>query len=251
MSDGASKDRPGLLEQDNYGVALQEAVAQMRAANLGLQADRAGARPGPEGLVLSFFGAPVRIDPEQGQVTARESGQALPLWEQILVLHYLLGAADGLAELAGDWVAFRELPEAAFYDTAFRQQVAEPLARRFGSGPNALQALKALQGRWGTTAGEQGDASLVFPAFPHVRICFQIWAADEDFPAEANVLFSRSAAACLTAEDAAVLADVALRGVLKAADEPAADEPAADEPTADEPTADEPAADEPAGDEEG
>jgi hypothetical protein len=220
MENGASRDRPGLLEQDNYGVALEKAAEQLRAVNLGLQADRAGARPGPGGLTLPFFGAAVRVDPEGGGVSAVDSGKSLPLWEQILVLHYVLGAVDGLAELTDDWVAFRELPDAAFYDAAFRQQVPEPLARRFGEQPARLQA---LQGRWGATAGEQGDASLVFPAFPHVRLGFVLWAADEDFGAEASVLFSRSTAACLSAEDAAVLADVALRGVLKAADEPTAD----------------------------
>jgi len=67
------------------------------------------------------------------------------------------------------------------------------------------------------------DFDLLKHRFPHVRLAFVLWAADEDFPAEANVLFSRSTAGCLTAEDAAVLADVALRGVLKADDGGAAE----------------------------
>ncbi len=74
----------------------------------------------------------------------------------------------------------------------------------------------ALQAAVERMRGEQGDASLVFPALPHVAVCFQIWAGDEDFQAEANVLFSRSTGRCLTAEDAAVLADVALRRILAA-----------------------------------
>jgi len=206
-----SDERPGLLEQDNYGVALQAAVERMRSADLGTQAARAGATPGVNGLSLRYFGREIIASPETGRVTTAGEGLALPVWEQILVLHYLLGAVDGLAQDARDWVAFRELPEAAFYDSAFRQQVSLPLAERFGAAPEALQR---LQGRWDTERGEQGDASLVFPALPHVGLCFQIWAGDEDFQAEANVLFSRSTGRCLTAEDAAVLADVALRRIL-------------------------------------
>lgn len=216
MPDKPSETRPGLLEQDNYGVAVRAAVERIRSADLGLQAARAGATPGVDGLRLRYFGADVLASADTGQVSRASDGETLPVWEQILVLHYLLGAADGLAEDADHWVAFRELPEAAFYDSAFRQQVASPLAQRFGEQPARLQA---LEGRWDTTRGEQGDASLVFTPFPYVRLAVQVWAGDEDFPAEAGVLFSRSTGRCLTAEDAAVLADVALRLILGASGE--------------------------------
>lgn len=206
-------ERPGLLEQDNYGVALSAAAERLRSCDLAVQARRAGGEAGPEGVTLRYFDEAMLARPEPGRVSRASDGAELPLFEQILVLHYLLGAPEGLGAGLCDWVAFRELPDAAFYEGAFRQQVAAPLAARFGEAPAELTA---LAGRWGSAPGQGGDASLVIPAFPQVHLAFQVWSGDEDFGAEATVLFSRSAGRCLTAEDAAVLADVALRRVLDA-----------------------------------
>lgn len=203
--------RPGLLEQDNYEVAHRAAAARLAARDPALLAARAGLRrAGPDDLALTLLGEDVQVALPSGTVS--RGGAPLPLWEQILVLHYVLGVAEHPLDGPGDgWLAYRELPEASFYAAAFTRQVCQPLAARFGDDPAALAA---LAGRWGAVAGDTGDASLVFDVLPHVRLALVLWAGDADFPAEGNVLFSPSTASCLSAEDAAVLADVVLRLVL-------------------------------------
>lgn len=205
--------RPGLLEQDNYGVALAAAAEELAGRDPDRLAALLGVRqPDDAHLELDFFAEPVRVATDTWTVTGA-GGEPLPSPEQILVLHYLLGGDARPLDRSDDWLAYRELPEASFYAAAFARQVCQPLAHHFGEAP---EKLTALVGRWGSTAGELGDASLQLEALPGLHLVLVVWAGDDDFPPEGNVLFNRDVGTCLTAEDAAVLADMALRRVLPA-----------------------------------
>ena len=54
--------------------------------------------------------------------------------------------------------------------------------------------------------GETGDVSVVVQAFPRVVLELIIWAGDDEFPAEANILLDRSVPGYLSAEDVAWVA---------------------------------------------
>ena len=57
----------------------------------------------------------------------------------------------------------------------------------------------------GGIKGEEGDASLCFQAFPRVPVCLILWAEDDEFPPDGNLLFDASISKYLSAEDIAVL----------------------------------------------
>jgi hypothetical protein len=130
---------------------------------------------------------------------------------RIVLLHYLL-TADG-TPLAGEWIAFRNLPGGMGYDAAFRGRSSLRIARTFGTdGP-------AFEGAAVTLRGERlsfGDSSFLFRVFPRVWMAAVLHLADDEFPADANVLFDASAGHYLPTEDLAVLGGILASQLAKA-----------------------------------
>jgi hypothetical protein len=130
-----------------------------------------------------------------------ETDIEIPIQEQILVLHYMLASAA--PSLAGQWVAYREIPGASFYFSAFVKRAIDPVKNVFGQNLAGLSdAAAQLNGR----AIEPGDVGFEFDFFPHAPLQLILYAADEEFPAEANILFDRTIGEILSPEDIAWLA---------------------------------------------
>ena len=136
----------------------------------------------------------------EGKVITPEGLKELSLQEQGLILHYLIGASG--APLSRTWITFREIPSGEFYYSAFVKRAKDPLVQTFGKNPGLFVDLGT---RMGGTKGEEGDASLCFQVFPRIPVCLILWAGDDEFPPEGNLLFDGSISQYLSAEDIAVL----------------------------------------------
>ncbi|HEX5682055.1 MAG TPA: DUF3786 domain-containing protein [Desulfobacterales bacterium] len=133
-------------------------------------------------------------------VDAAAAARDVPLQEQILILHYLMARSP--AAVAGDWVAYRELPGAAFYFAAFVKRAIDPLKKAFGQN---IAGLAAAAGRLMGRPVEPGDAGFEFRVFPKVPVRLILYAGDAEFAPEANILFDRSIGGMLSPEDIAWL----------------------------------------------
>jgi hypothetical protein len=125
----------------------------------------------------------------------------VPLQEQILILHYLLADMPGMP--SGDWVAYREIPGATFYNAAFGKRALEPLKKVFGLNLVGFQAASA---RLNGVPVAFGDVASDFRVLPKVPIRIILHGGDEEFPPEATILFDRSIGGLLSPEDIAWLA---------------------------------------------
>ena len=134
----------------------------------------------------------------------------IPLQEQVLILHYL--AAEASVAITGDWVAYREIPGAAFYFPAFVKRAVDPLKKRFGGD---LEAFRRAAARLGGTAVGQGDAAAEFRVLPNVPLRLILHAGDEEFPPEAAILFDRSAGRILSPDDVAWLAGMVVYRMMR------------------------------------
>jgi hypothetical protein len=137
--------------------------------------------------------------PDGSTVRAKDQGEA-DISTRIILLHYLLGA-EGVP-LSGEWISFRSLPGGLGYEGAFRGRAGLRLAKTFGADRPAFE--RAARSLAGETL-EFGDASFLFRVLPRVWLAAVLHLADEEFPAEANVLFEASARHYLPTEDLAVL----------------------------------------------
>ena len=168
--------------------------------------------PGEGQFEVPFFGATYHVRWPSSQVQRATDGQEPDIATRILLLHYLL-AADG-TPMADKWIAFRELPGGLGYDAAFQGRANRRLAHTFGRDGAAFEAAARVLG------GERltfGDASFLFRILPRLWMAAVLHLADDEFPANANVLFDASAAHYLPTEDLAVLGGMLAGRLAKAA----------------------------------
>jgi len=130
-----------------------------------------------------------------------DSQKEIPIQEQVLILHYLMAAE--IPDLSGQWVSYREIPGASFYFGAFVKRAVDPLKKVFGQNISGFcRAAEKLQAR----KIENGDAGFEFRMFPAVPLQLILWEGDDEFPAEANILFDETIGRILSPEDVAWLA---------------------------------------------
>ncbi len=209
-----SPTRPKLVEQENLDVAARLAQDILRRLDPAAIARKCGAelfdKDGRPHLRVSYFTDPIVIDPSDGRM-AKESGDGVPLWEQIIILHYLTHDGRPLAVEDQRPIAFKEIPDGRFYAEPFRRRSVLPLIAVFGEKPALLrQAALALAGRESTGA----DVAVVVNAFPEAPVTVFLWQGDDEFPPEANLLFRADIPTFFSAEDVAVISGI-LVGRLK------------------------------------
>ncbi|MFZ2633872.1 MAG: DUF3786 domain-containing protein [Desulfosalsimonadaceae bacterium] len=134
-------------------------------------------------------------------VDMSDNAAPVPIQEELLILHYM-SALKHLAP-AGRWIAYREIPGASFYFSSFVKRAIDPLKKVFGKNVAPLgPASSMLNGK----PIEIGDAGFEFRIFPKVPMQMIIYAGDDEFEPEANILFDATAGEFLSPEDAAWLA---------------------------------------------
>ncbi len=189
--------------QQAYQIAYRKAVAALAGLDPGEVARRRGAACRGRRLELAYFGQPVGIEvPAEPQGPAGFQPEQLALTEKILILHYLGWASAAAAPGRGRLVSFQQLAGASFYEPAYRKRGPARIARRFGQDTAGFaRACRAL----GWTEEKLGDAAFGGPVLPLLRCVAVLHRGDEEFPAEANLLFDEWIGQVLPLEDVAVL----------------------------------------------
>ena len=192
-----------MAKVDDYQMSFDLAVEKLANQDFKTQAGLAGAELEQDGSSarLAYFGRPVRISADPVEVTHLDDGPEIPLAEKALIMHYLVNATG--REPTGDWVTFREVPSGEFYWSAFVKRAKDPLVGFFGTRPEFLLELAPLVG--GSKAEDiSGDAAVLIQAFPRVPLILQLYAGDDEFPADGNVLMDRTISDYLSTEDVAL-----------------------------------------------
>lgn len=165
-----------------------------------------------EGLVVPYFGQPRRVMWPEVTVTAPGSDKELPLTEQILILHYLQYTQGD--PLTGHTIDFRQVPQGAFYWSAFVARAKKPLLETFGSD---LKLYMKVAAHMGGSPQDLGDAAAMYMAFPLVPVYHVLWEGDQEFPPEASILFDETIPMHLPTEDIAALAGASVYRLIAAA----------------------------------
>lgn len=202
--------------KETYGPALEKARESFPqtdphqlAANAAVSYQPLDAGKGR--FQISFFGRIYHVQWPDG-IAVQADGKPADIATAILLMHYLL-TADG-TPLASKWIAFRNLPGGLGYDAAFQGRANLRLAHAFGANAAAFEtAAKRLGGERLTF----GDASFAFRALPRVWLAVVLNIADDEFPANANLLFDAAASHYLPTEDLAVLGGMTAGWLVKAA----------------------------------
>ena len=143
-----------------------------------------------------------------------ETGVEAETYEGILLLRYLLEGK--FAPASGRMLAFDEMPWGHVYATQFQGRVIGRFARAFGRDPMLLSA--AVEGIPGLRFERIGgaDSAYRFEFLNGLYLDVLVWMADDEFPASAQMLFSDNFKYAFTAEDMAVVGDVAVSRLKRA-----------------------------------
>ncbi len=125
-----------------------------------------------------------------------------PLPMQTFLLRWLL---EGKQEpFGGKYLTFREMPWGELYIKPYTGRVLTRAAFTFGT---RLAAFTAACEKMGAKKLPRGDAGYEFELLPGLLIQILVWEGDEEFPPNAQVLYSDNFSA-LAAEDRVVAGDI-------------------------------------------
>jgi Domain of unknown function (DUF3786) len=198
---------------DKLAPVVQEAQAKLRAIDRAVVAERSGAAIDQAGnLRVEFLRREYVIDHAEWTVKRADDGTAPLSLMQSLILSYLY-TADGTPPI-DRWLGFRELPNGLFYAQAFQSYTGAALVRDLNGEVAAFrQASEKLQGE----ALAIGDAGYAFQVLPHLKLAVVMRAGDDEFPAQAQVLFQESAPHYLVTEGLAIVGSLLIGQIVKAA----------------------------------
>ncbi len=180
-------------------------VAQLSGAHWDAHAPGAGI------LALPYMQQALAVHVPDYAVTTAAGGE-LPTMIQALVMAYLV-TADGTPR-AGEWVAFRDLPDGVFYHRAFTGYTGSLLARALGSDVAAFERGALACG--GQPLAGPGDAAFAFQVMPKLWLAAVYWLGDDadGFPPQASVLFDRAASHYLITDGLAIAGSQLARRIL-------------------------------------
>lgn len=136
-----------------------------------------------EFLYIIYFSKRFRIDRKTGFIT--EDGKN-PGFDTVMNIYntFYYSAAHPVA--SGNLVAFRQVKRVYPFEAAYRRTIISRLQELFAGKTEELR--KACEALGGTLL-PQGDVGYVLPVFPFLNIAVLFWDKDEEFEAQANMLF--------------------------------------------------------------
>lgn len=136
-----------------------------------------------EFLYIIYFSKRFRIDRKTGFIT--EDGKN-PGFDTVMNIYntFYYSAAHPVA--SGNLVAFRQVKRVYPFEAAYRRTIIFRLQELFSGKTEELR--KACEALGGTLL-PQGDVGYVLPVFPFLNIAVLFWDKDEEFEAQANMLF--------------------------------------------------------------
>ena len=136
-------------------------------------------------------------------IRATDGGAVPPLPTQTFLLRYLLESRD--VAWNGTWKTFREMPWGELYIKPYTGRVLTRAAFTFGT---RIDAFKAAAEKMGATALPHGDAGYQFNLIGGYQMQIMAWAGDEEFPPNAQIIYSDNFETGFVAEDRVVAGDI-------------------------------------------
>ena len=136
-------------------------------------------------------------------IRALDGGALPPLPTQTFLLRYLLEGKD--TPWAGQWKTFREMPWGEMYIKPYTGRVLTRAAFTFGT---RVAAFKAACEKMGAEALKHGDAGYQFDLIGGYMMQILVWEGDDEFPPNAQIIYSDNFADGFAAEDRVVAGDI-------------------------------------------
>ena len=153
-------------------------------------------------IIIDYLNQAYRITLPDIEIKRGDSGEAVPVKDKILILHYFTQAKG--TPLSNKPITYKELPEGTGYFRTFSKRAIQPFLTHFGKEPERLFEVAKIFGGY---KADYGDVAVTINAFSRVPITFVLWQGDEEFSPEGNIIFDSTISDYLTVEDINVLCE--------------------------------------------
>ena len=137
-----------------------------------------------------------------------DGGNPPQLIVQTFLLRYLLESKN--IPWLGQWKTFREMPWGEMYVKPFTGRALTRAAFTFGT---RLDVFRAACEKMGAEPVGRGDAGYQFDFLGNYKMQILVWEGDDEFPPNAQILYSDNFAEGFTAEDRVVAADILIAAI--------------------------------------
>lgn len=157
---------------------------------------------------VNLTGREYAISHPEYAIRATDGGTVPPLPTQTFLLRYLLESRD--LAWTGGWKTFREMPWGEMYIQPYTGRVLTRAAFSFGT---RLAKFKAACEKMGALPLKHGDAGYQFDLIGSYQMQIIVWEGDDEFPPNAQVLYSDNFADGFAAEDRVVAGDILISAI--------------------------------------
>ena len=157
---------------------------------------------------VNLLGREFAIAHPEYAIRALDEDKLPALPTQTFLLRYLLECKE--VAWKGEWKTFREMPWGELYIKPYTGRVLTRAAYTFSF---KLDAFRKAAEKMGATAVKHGDAGYLFDLIGGYQMQIMIWAGDEEFPPNAQVLYSDNFADGFAAEDRVVAGDILITAI--------------------------------------
>ncbi len=171
-------------------------------------AARTGVRWDGKEFYVNLLGREFAISHPHYAIRSTDGGALPPLPTQTFLLRYLLEGKK--IPWQGQWKTFREMPWGEMYIKPYTGRVLTRAAFTFAT---RVAAFRAACEKMGAIPVGHGDAGYLFTLIGGYQMQILVWEGDEEFPPNAQVLYSDNFADGFAAEDRVVAGDILISAI--------------------------------------
>ena len=164
---------------------------------------RTGVKWDGKEFYVNLLGREYAIAHPQYAICALDGGALPPLPTQTFLLRYLLEAKA--VAWGGEWKTFREMPWGELYIKPYTGRVLTRAAFTFGT---RVAKFCAACEKMGAEPVKHGDAGFRFDLIGGYQMQILVWEGDDEFPPNAQILYTDNFAEGFAAEDRVVAGDI-------------------------------------------
>lgn len=154
---------------------------------------------------LKFLNKEYEIDYIEEDIVSLSDNASAKDYYKLLILHYIANENKVLNIRNDRWISFKEMDGGEAYFPAFKKRAIVPILKKYGDSPSMIFE-KARS--FNADKIDTGSAGISINAFPKIKVAVILWAKDDEFSADCNMLFNRETREILPTEDVAVLGGI-------------------------------------------
>ena len=191
------------IENHKEEVPFSHYEERFRGMDAAEAAQRTGAKWDGKEFYVNLLGREFAIAHPVYGIRALDGGAVPPLPCQTFLLRYLLESKT--VAWSGEWKTFREMPWGEMYIKPYTGRVLTRAAFTFGT---RVAAFKAACEKLGAEPLPHGDAGYQLDFIGGYAMQIMVWEGDDEFPPNAQVLYTDNFADALAPEDRVVAGDL-------------------------------------------